>query len=37
MTKKNDTKKEELVSVDPRLVMKIIEAKKAVLKELAYR
>jgi hypothetical protein len=37
MEKDVQTKKEEIIRIDPRLVREIIEAKKAVLKELASR
>lgn len=37
MKKKDAGKKEEIVFIDPRVVQEIIKAKKAVLKELAYR
>ena len=37
MEKKTDKKKEEIISMDPRLVINIIKAKREVLKELAYR
>jgi hypothetical protein len=37
MTKKKGAKKEESVFVDPRLVRDIINAKKEVLRVLAYR
>jgi hypothetical protein len=37
MKKESRSKKEEFVLIDPRLVSEIIKAKKAVLKELAFR
>jgi hypothetical protein len=37
MDKKTKKGKEETIFIDSRVVREIIEAKKAVLKELAYR
>lgn len=36
MSKKTD-RKEETISIDPKVIKEIMKAKEAVLKELAYR